>query len=101
MDTFSSHLKKLRSYTENLTRKVELWIFSLVSLMKKHRKTTFLVKISVYKITTIELKIRFQGKTNIWAIQVVSFLSYKKNTSIILKHLYGEKTVDLNGRTLL
>ena len=40
---FPSHLggKKIIFYTEILTRKVELWIFSLVSLMKKH------VKISV------------------------------------------------------
>ena len=28
-------------------KKVELWIFSLISLVKKHHKTTFLVKISV------------------------------------------------------
>ena len=40
--TFPSHLKKI------LTRKVELWIFSLV---KKHHITSFLVKISVQKIT--------------------------------------------------
>ena len=39
--------KKLRSLTEILTRKVELWIFSLVSLVKEHQKTTFPVKISV------------------------------------------------------
>ena len=45
--TFPSHLKKITFYTEILTRKVELWIFSLVSLLKKHHKTTFPVKISV------------------------------------------------------
>ena len=39
--------KKIMFYTEILTRKVELWIFSLVSLVKKHHKTTFPVKISV------------------------------------------------------
>ena len=38
-----------------MTRKVELWIFSLVSLMKKHHKTTLLVKISVLKITISSL----------------------------------------------
>ena len=46
---FPSHLKRLHS--EILTRKVDLWIFSLVSLMKKHHKTTFLVNISAQKIT--------------------------------------------------
>lgn len=35
-------------YTEIiLTRKVELWIFSLFSLMKKYRKTTCIITISV------------------------------------------------------
>ena len=38
-------------YTEILTRKVELQIFTLVSLIKKYHKTTFLVNISVQKIT--------------------------------------------------
>ena len=37
-------------YTEILTWKVDLWIFSLVSLKKKHNKTTSPVKISVYCI---------------------------------------------------
>ena len=46
---FSISFEKITFYTEILTRKVELWIFSLVSLMKKHHKTTFLVKISVLK----------------------------------------------------
>ena len=44
---FSISFEKLTFYTEILTRKDELWIFSLVSLMKNHHKTTFLVKISV------------------------------------------------------
>ena len=44
--TFPSHLKKLRSILI-LTRKVELWIFPLVSLVKKHHKTTFPVKFSM------------------------------------------------------
>ena len=44
---FSISFEKIRFCTEILTRKVELWIFSLVSLLKKHHKTTFLVKFSV------------------------------------------------------
>ena len=44
---FSISYDKITFYTEILTWKVELWIFSLVSLMKKHYKTTFLDKISV------------------------------------------------------
>ena len=39
--------EKITFYTEILTRKVELWLFSLVSFVKKDHKTTFLVKISV------------------------------------------------------
>ena len=38
-----------------MTRKVELRIFSLVSLMKKYHKTTFWVKISVYKNLSLHL----------------------------------------------
>ena len=38
---FSISFEKIMFYTEILTRKVELWIFSLVSLVKKHNKTTF------------------------------------------------------------
>ena len=45
---FSISFEKITFYTEILTRKVELWIFSL---MKKHRKTTFPDKISVQIIT--------------------------------------------------
>ena len=44
---FSISFEKITFYTEILTRKVELWIFSLISLVKKHHKTTFPVKISV------------------------------------------------------
>ena len=39
--TFPSHLKKITFYTEILTRKVELWIFSLVSLVKKTPQNNF------------------------------------------------------------
>ena len=42
-------LEHLRFYLE----KFKLWIFSLVSLVKKHHKTSFLVKISVSKITLV------------------------------------------------
>ena len=44
---FSIEFGKITFYTEILTWKIELWIFSLVSLKKKHHKTTFPVKISV------------------------------------------------------
>ena len=44
---FSISFEKITFYTEILTRKVELWTFSLVSLLKKQHKTTFRVKISV------------------------------------------------------
>ena len=47
---FSIHLKKT-FYTEIQTGKVKLWIFLFISLVKKHHKTTFLVKISVQKLT--------------------------------------------------
>ena len=40
---FSISFEKITLYTEILTWKVELWIFSL---MKKYHKTTFLVKIT-------------------------------------------------------
>ena len=36
--TFPSHLKIVIFYTEIMTRKVELWLFSF---MKKHHKRTF------------------------------------------------------------
>ena len=38
---FSIGFEKNMFYTEILIKKVELWIFWLVSLMKKHHKTTF------------------------------------------------------------
>ena len=38
---FPSHLKKITFYTEMLTRKVELWIFSLISLVKKTPQNNF------------------------------------------------------------
>ena len=44
---FSISFEKITFYTEILTWKVELWIFSHFSLKKKHHKTTFPVKISV------------------------------------------------------
>ena len=44
---FSISFEKNMFYTEILPQNVELWIFSLVSLMKKHHNTTFLIKISV------------------------------------------------------
>ena len=44
---FSISFEKITFYTEILPSKVDLWIFSLVSLVKKHHKTTFPVKISV------------------------------------------------------
>jgi hypothetical protein len=47
---FFISFEKITFYAEILTRKVELWIFSLVSLVKKYHKTNFLVKFSVYKI---------------------------------------------------
>ena len=43
----SISFEKISFFTEILTWKVELWIFSLISLEKKHHKTTFPVKISV------------------------------------------------------
>ena len=48
----SISFEKITFYTEILTQKVELWLFLLVSLMKKDHKTTFLV-ISVYFYTEI------------------------------------------------
>ena len=48
---FSILFEKITFYTEILTGKVEFRICSLVSLVKKHHKATFLVKISVQKIT--------------------------------------------------
>ena len=44
---FSISFEKITFYTENLTWKVELRIFSLISLEKKLHKTFFPVKISV------------------------------------------------------
>ena len=45
---FSIPFEKITFYTKNLTQKVEFWIFfSLVSLMNKDQKSTFLLKISV------------------------------------------------------
>ena len=38
---FSISFEKITFYTEILTRKVELWIFSLVSLVKKKSQNNF------------------------------------------------------------
>ena len=38
---FPSSFEKITLYTEILSWKVELWLFSLISLMKKDHKTTF------------------------------------------------------------
>ena len=52
---FSISFEKIPFYTKILTRKVELWIISLISLVKKQHKTTFPVKISVQKITIVDV----------------------------------------------
>ena len=77
---FSISFEKIMFYTEILTWKVELWIFSLVSLEKKHHKTTFQLKISVQKIAIF-------SKTN----GCVRVFQMKYLTIYILKLLFTMK----------
>ena len=51
LDIFPNSIsfEKISFYTEILTQKDEFWFSSIVSLMNKQFKTTFLFKISAYK----------------------------------------------------
>ena len=80
--SFPSHLKKLRSILRFLLEKLNCGFFPLVSLEKKHHKTTFPVKISVQKITIVccnYIVVLFQ-----WTIQSRS--SIKNIFQKTLKH---------------
>ena len=80
---FSISFEKITFYMEVLLWKVELWIFSLVSVMKKHHKKTFLI--TVYKITISPLNPK-KGHF---------YIFYKKKISYVCIAVWDSQNVTL------
>ena len=103
------NLKKITFYTEILIRKVEVWIFLLVSLMKKRLKTTFshqnfsiekklFFHVSGHSASSANEALRtgcsFEPEVNQQASMSIPLVSSNLNQSMILVALYSLKMSD-------